>query len=113
VITADDVETLVFDVLGTVVDEAGSMRADLAVALNQADAGQQVDAPDQAGAAQQAEALSAAWARRFGTLFPRSVQARRGGPPTTSTLRRSPTCSVTARSCRRLPSGSWDWPGTG
>jgi hypothetical protein len=28
VITADDVETLVFDVLGTVVDEAGSMRAE-------------------------------------------------------------------------------------
>jgi hypothetical protein len=30
VITADDVETLLFDVLGTVVDEAGSMRAELA-----------------------------------------------------------------------------------
>jgi 2-haloacid dehalogenase len=81
VITADDVETLVFDVLGTVVDEAGSMRADLAVALNQADAGQQVDAPDQAGAAQQAEALSAAWARRFGTL----VSAIGAGAPWRST----------------------------
>jgi hypothetical protein len=30
VITADDVDTLLFDVLGTVVDEAGSMRAELA-----------------------------------------------------------------------------------
>jgi hypothetical protein len=29
VISADDVETLLFDVLGTVVDEAGSMRAEL------------------------------------------------------------------------------------
>jgi hypothetical protein len=38
VITADDVETLVFNVLGTVVDEAGSMRAELAAALDQADA---------------------------------------------------------------------------
>jgi 2-haloacid dehalogenase len=81
VITADDVETLVFDVLGTVVDEAGSMRADLAVALNQADAGQQADTPDQAGAAQQVEALSAAWARRFGTL----VSAIGEGAPWRST----------------------------
>jgi hypothetical protein len=34
VITADDVETLLFDVLGTVVDEAGSMRAELTAALD-------------------------------------------------------------------------------
>ena len=38
-ITADDVETLLFDVLGTVVDEAGSMRAELAATLDQAAAG--------------------------------------------------------------------------
>ncbi len=56
VITADDVETLLFDVLGTVVDEAGSMRAELAAAL------------DQAGAGRQAEALAAAWARRLAAL---------------------------------------------
>ena len=55
-ITADDVDTLLFDVLGTVVDEAGSMRAELAAAL------------DQAGAGRQAEALAAAWARRFAAL---------------------------------------------
>jgi 2-haloacid dehalogenase len=52
VITADDVDTLLFDVLGTVVDEAGSMRAELAAALDQADAGRQ----------------AAAWARRFAAL---------------------------------------------
>jgi FMN phosphatase YigB (HAD superfamily) len=34
VISADDVDTLLFDVLGTVVDEAGSMRAELAAALD-------------------------------------------------------------------------------
>lgn len=55
-ITADDVDTLLFDVLGTVVDEAGSMRAELAAAL------------DQAGAGSQAEALATAWARRFEDL---------------------------------------------
>ena len=37
-IGADDVDTLVFDVLGTVVDEAGSMRAELAAALDRAGA---------------------------------------------------------------------------
>jgi hypothetical protein len=36
VVGADDIDTLVFDVLGTVVDEAGSMRAELATALGQA-----------------------------------------------------------------------------
>jgi 2-haloacid dehalogenase len=69
VITADDVETLVFNVLGTVVDEAGSMRAELAAALDQADA------------SRQAEALSAAWARRFGVL----VSAIGEGAPWRST----------------------------
>ncbi len=44
---------------------------------------------------------------------PRSARARRGGPPTTSTPRRSPACCATARGCRRLPSGIWHWPGTG
>ncbi len=42
-ITADDVDTLLFDVLGTGVDEAGSMRAELAAALDQADAGRQAE----------------------------------------------------------------------
>jgi 2-haloacid dehalogenase len=57
VINASDVDTLVFDVLGTVVDEAGTMRAELAAAL----------AP--AGfPASQAEKLNAAWARGFGAL---------------------------------------------
>jgi len=83
----------VFDVLGTVVDEAGSMRAELAAALDQADAQQQAEALDQADAQQQAEALdqadaeqqaealSAAWARRFGAL----VSAIREGAPWRST----------------------------
>jgi hypothetical protein len=56
VISADDVDILLFDVLGTVVDEAGSMRAELAAAL------------EQAGAGRQAEALAAAWAGRFAAL---------------------------------------------
>jgi 2-haloacid dehalogenase len=66
VITADDVDTLLFDVLGTVVDEAGSMRAELATAL------------DQAGVEQgRTEALAAAWARRFAALV---VLIREGAP---------------------------------
>jgi 2-haloacid dehalogenase len=69
VISADDVDTLLFDVLGTVVDEAGSMRAELAAAL------------DQAGAGRQAEALAAAWARRFAAL----VSSIREGAPWRST----------------------------
>lgn len=68
-VTADDVETLLFDVLGTVVDEAGSMRAELAAAL------------DQAGAGPQAEALATAWERRFAAL----VSAIRQGAPWRST----------------------------
>jgi 2-haloacid dehalogenase len=56
VITADEVDTLLFDVLGTVVDEAGSMRAELAAALAQVSADEQ------------AEPLAAAWAERFGVL---------------------------------------------
>jgi 2-haloacid dehalogenase len=70
VITADDVDILLFDVLGTVVDEAGSMRAELATALDQADAGQG-----------QAEVLTAAWARRFAAL----VASIREGAPWQST----------------------------
>jgi hypothetical protein len=35
-ITADDIDTLLFDVLGTVVDEAGSMQAEVAAVLGQA-----------------------------------------------------------------------------
>jgi 2-haloacid dehalogenase len=56
VLTADDVDTLLFDVLGTVVDEAGSMRAELAAALNQADA------------PRQAETMTDAWMQRFAAL---------------------------------------------
>jgi 2-haloacid dehalogenase len=53
---ADDVDTLLFDVLGTVVDEAGSMRADLTAAL------------DQIGAADRSDELAQAWSRRFSEL---------------------------------------------
>jgi phosphoglycolate phosphatase-like HAD superfamily hydrolase len=56
VITADDVDTLLFDVLGTVVDEAGSMRAELAAALQET------------GAGRQTEELWAAWVRSFAAL---------------------------------------------
>ena len=44
-INSDDLDTLVFDVLGTVVDEAGSMRAELVAALDLAGA-----RPQEAGA---------------------------------------------------------------
>jgi 2-haloacid dehalogenase len=56
VVSADDVDTLLFDVLGTVVDETGSMRAELAAALGQA------------GAESRTEELAAAWAQRFDAL---------------------------------------------
>jgi 2-haloacid dehalogenase len=56
VINADDIDTLLFDILGTVVDEAGSMRAELGSAL------------EQAGAGQRAESLAAAWQRHFAAL---------------------------------------------
>src|ERR1700753_1910821 len=52
----DDVATLLFDILGTVVDEAGSMRAELAAALGEVGAGEQV------------QALLTGWEQRFGTL---------------------------------------------
>ena len=65
-ITADDVDILLFDVLGTVVDEAGSMRAELATALDQAGVGQG-----------QTEALAAAWAARFAALL---ALIREGAP---------------------------------
>lgn len=70
VIIADDIGTLLFDVLGTVVDEAGSMRAELATALDQAGAGRE-----------QAEDLAAAWERRFTAL----VASIREGAPWQST----------------------------
>lgn len=56
-ITAADIDTLLFDVPGTVVDEAGSMEAEVAAALGEAD--------DSA----QAEALAAAWLRRASALI--------------------------------------------
>ena len=69
VITADDIETLLFDVLGTVVDEAGSMRAELEAALDHVDA------------ARQAETLAEAWTQRFAAL----VSAIGEGAPWRST----------------------------
>jgi 2-haloacid dehalogenase len=56
VINADEIDTLLFDTLGTVVDEAGSMRAELTAAL------------DQVGAGQRAPELAAAWEARFADL---------------------------------------------
>jgi 2-haloacid dehalogenase len=57
-ISAADVGTLLFDVIGTVVDEGGSMRAEVAAAL------------DQAGLAEpgRAAALAAAWEERSWAL---------------------------------------------
>jgi 2-haloacid dehalogenase len=68
-ITDDDVDTLLFDILGTVVDEAGSMRAELAAALGEV------------GAEQQVQVLLTAWEQRFATL----VSAIRAGAPWRST----------------------------
>jgi 2-haloacid dehalogenase len=56
VINADEIDTLLFDTLGTVVDEAGSMRAELGAAL------------DQAGAGERTQELAAAWEQRFAVL---------------------------------------------
>src|SRR3984885_12016824 len=56
-ITADAIDTLLFDVLGTVVDEAGSMQAEVAAALGQAD--------DSA----RGGAVSRAWRRRSSALI--------------------------------------------
>jgi 2-haloacid dehalogenase len=56
-VNADDIDVLMFDVLGTVVDEAGSMRAELATALEEA-----------GGDPRQAAALEASWTRRFAAL---------------------------------------------
>jgi 2-haloacid dehalogenase len=57
-IAAGDVDALLFDVLGTVVDEAGSMHAELATALREAGV-----------AEEQADALTAAWIQRFADLM--------------------------------------------
>lgn len=62
---ADDFDTLLFDVLGTVVDEAGSMHAELTAAL------------DQVGAAAQADDLAQAWSQRFAAL---ATSIRDGAP---------------------------------
>jgi 2-haloacid dehalogenase len=56
VINANEIDTLLFDTLGTVVDEAGSMRDELETAL------------DRVGAGQRAPELAAAWERRFADL---------------------------------------------
>ena len=55
-INADEIDTLLFDTLGTVVDESGSMRAELGAAL------------DQAGSGERTQELAAAWERRFAVL---------------------------------------------
>ena len=55
-----EVDTLLFDVLGTVVDEAGTVRAELAVALDQTHIRRG-----------QSEALATAWGRRFASLVAR------------------------------------------
>ena len=52
----DNADTLLFDVLGTVVDEAGSMQAELTAVL------------DQVGAVEQAADLAEAWTQRFAAL---------------------------------------------
>ncbi|MGH3216538.1 MAG: haloacid dehalogenase type II [Trebonia sp.] len=70
VVTADEIDTLLFDVLGTVVDEAGSMRAELATGLDDAGTGRG-----------QADALADAWAGRFAAL----VSAISAGAPWRST----------------------------
>jgi 2-haloacid dehalogenase len=73
VITADEVDVLLFDVLGTVVDEAGSMRAELAAALDEA---------GQAGSERERAAeLVDAWVVRFAEL----VALIREGAPWQST----------------------------
>jgi 2-haloacid dehalogenase len=69
VINADEIDTLLFDILGTVVDEAGSMRAELGAAL------------ERAGAGEQTQALAAEWERHFTAL----VSAIGDGAPWRST----------------------------
>src|ERR1700759_5128386 len=65
-ISAADIDVLVFDVLGTVVDEAGSMRAEVAAALDEA-------GHDPGGAA----ALADRWAHGFEALL---FEVRQGAP---------------------------------
>jgi 2-haloacid dehalogenase len=65
-ISAADIDVLVFDVLGTVVDEAGSMRAELAAAL------------DEAGRdPREAAAVADRWAHGFDALL---FEVRQGAP---------------------------------
>jgi 2-haloacid dehalogenase len=89
VITADDVDVLLFDVLGTVVDEAGSMRDELAATL------------DQAGVErEQADALTAAWIRRFATLMESVLD---GGPFRTTDELNAEALGYVLRDGPRLP----------
>ena len=88
-ITADDVDVLLFDVLGTVVDEAGSMRDELAATL------------DQAGVERgQADALTAAWIRRFATLMESVLD---GGPFRTTDELNAEALGYVLRDGPRLP----------
>jgi 2-haloacid dehalogenase len=89
VITADDVDVLLFDVLGTVVDEAGSMRDELAATLNQAGVERE-----------QADALTAAWIRRFATLMESVLD---GGPWRTTDELNAEALVYVLRDGPRLP----------
>jgi len=66
-ITAADVDTLLFDVIGTVVDEGGTMRAEVAAELEAAG----LAGPGRAGE------LAAAWEERSWSL---TAELDRGGP---------------------------------
>jgi hypothetical protein len=100
-ITAADIDTLLFDVLGTVVDEAGSMQAEVAAALGQAD--------DSA----QADALSSAWLRRASALIASICE----GSPWRSTddVNAEALAEVLSavQRCRNLPSVTSRWQDTG
>ena len=88
-ITGDDVDTLLFDVLGTVVDEAGSMRAELATTLEHAGVGRE-----------QAYALAAAWTGRFAALM---TSIRDGAPWRTTDELNAEALADVVPDGRRLP----------
>jgi 2-haloacid dehalogenase len=91
VIRADDIDVLIFDVLGTVVDEAGSMRAELAAALDEA--GRQPH---------EAESLVTAWADNFSALV---AEAGRGAPYRTTDQLNSEALAAALRDGPPLPAG--------
>ena len=90
-IRADDIDVLLFDVLGTVVDEAGSMRAELAAAL------------DEAGSqAREADALAAAWAGNFSALV---AEVGDGGPYRSTDELNATALAAALRDGPPLPAG--------